>query len=292
MGRIRGSRLGRVLYCTGEHPVDRSERNRLVEDNLAIVGYLVNDVCRRATHLSRDDLASAGAMGLVLAADSFDASLGVPFGAFARRRILGAIADEMRAADWATRTARKKIKESLAVQESLTAALGRTPNVDEIAASLGVDRAAAGEALADAARTVSSLDDSIADTVAAQVASPEDSLLETERTGYVLAAVQSLPERMRYIVEQIYYEDRSVKDLAEELGTTHSAVSQQRAEAVRLMRDGLTAHYADEPAAEQEASSRIAPARRSAYLARLAENASAAMSRQLSGPVVVRSAAS
>jgi len=272
--------------------VDRSERNRLVEDNLAIVGYLVNDVCARATHLSRDDLASAGAMGLVLAADSYDASLGVPFGAFARRRILGAIADEMRAADWATRTARKRIKESLAVQESLTAALGRTPSVDEVAVSLGVDRASATEALADAARTVSSLDDTIADTMAAQIASPEDSLLETERTGYVLAAVQSLPERMRYIVEQIYFEDRSVKELAEELGTTHSAVSQQRAEAVRLMRDGLTAHYADEPAAEQEASSRIAPARRSAYLARLAENASAAMSRQLSGPVAVRSAAS
>ena len=185
--------------------MDRAERNRLVEENLAIVGYLVNDVCARATHLSRDDLASAGAVGLVLAADSFDPALGVPFGAFARRRILGAIADEMRASDWATRTARKRIKESLAVKESLTAALGRTPTVDEVASSLGVDRASASEALADAARTVSALDETVADTMAAEIASPEDSLLETERTGYVLAAVQALPERMRYIVEQIYF---------------------------------------------------------------------------------------
>jgi RNA polymerase sigma factor for flagellar operon FliA len=228
--------------------VARDARNKLVEDNLAIVGYLVNDVMSRASHLSRDDLASAGALGLVMAADSYDSSLGVPFGAFARRRILGAIADEMRAADWATRTARRKIKESLAVQESLTAALGRVPTVDEIATSLGVDRSAATEALSDAARTVTTLDTMESDFLASDVTSPEDSLLETERTRYVLAAVTSLPERMRYIIEQVYFGDRSVGDVADELGTTHSAVSQQRAEAIRLMRDGLAAHYSEQPA--------------------------------------------
>ncbi|MCU1570094.1 MAG: polymerase sigma factor for flagellar operon FliA [Naasia sp.] len=272
--------------------MDRRERNRLVEDNLAIVGYLVNDVCSRATHLSRDDLASAGAMGLIMAADTFNSELGVPFGAFARRRILGAMADEMRAADWATRTARKRIRESLAVQESLTAALGRAPSIDEVATSLGVDRAAVTEALTDAARTVSSLDATEADFVAADIASPEDSLVDTERNKYLIAAVQSLPEKMRYIVEQIYFEDRSVKELAEELGATHSAISQQRAEAVRLMRDGLETHYADEQQEVAEVHSRVAPARRSAYLARLAENATAAMSRQLSAPFARESAAS
>ena len=266
--------------------MDRRARNRLVEDNLAIVGYLVNDLCSRATHLSRDDLASAGAMGLIMAADTFNAELGVPFGAFARRRILGAMADEMRAADWATRTARKRIKESLAVQESLAAALGRKPSVDEMATSLGVDRSAVIEALADASRTVSTLDATEADIVAADIANPEDSLMDTERTRYLMAAVQSLPEKMRYIVEQIYFEDRSVKELAEELGATHSAISQQRAEAVRLMRDGLSTHYADQEQAVPEVHSRVAPARRSAYLARLAENASSTMARSLHAPLV------
>ena len=276
----------------GAVSTDRSERNRLVEENLAIVGYLVNDVCARASHLSRDDLASAGAVGLILAAESFDSSLGVPFGAFARRRILGALADEMRAADWATRSIRKRIKESLAVTESLTSALGRTPTVDEVAASLGVDRATATEALADASRSVATLDTTIGDFLAADVADPEGSAMESERTLYIRAAVEALPERMRYIVEQIYFEDRSVKELAEELGATHSAVSQQRAEAVRLLRDGLTTHYSDEPTAEVEVHSRIAPARRAAYLARLAENAGAAMSRSLGAGVAAQPAAS
>jgi RNA polymerase sigma factor for flagellar operon FliA len=253
----------------------RNPQNDLVRDNLAIVGYLVNEVCRRATHVSRDDLASAGALGLLLAARSYDPSMGVPFGAFARRRILGAIADEMRAADWATRTTRKRIKDSLAVQESLIGALGRQPTLDELAESLGVDRQTAGDALADASRITTSLDETAADVVAADIAGPEDLLLETERTRYIRAAVASLPQRSRYIVEQIYFHDRTVGDLAEELGLTHSAISQQRSEAIRLMRDGLETHYA-EAAPSAEVHSRIAPARRAAYLARLAQQAAAA----------------
>jgi RNA polymerase sigma factor for flagellar operon FliA len=257
----------------------RAERDALVRENLAIVGYLVNDVARKATHVSRDELASAGSLGLVLAAETYDPAQGVPFGAFARRRILGAIADEMRSADWASRTARKRIRESLTVQESLTNALGRAPSVDEVAESLGVDRRTALEALSGANHSVSSLDEGIADVVASEAATPEDVVLETERTRYVQAAVTSLPERMRYIVEQIYFHDRAVGDLAIELGLTHSAVSQQRSEAVRLMRHGLETQYSTGPVPRVEQQPKLGSARRASYLARLAETSSARMAR-------------
>lgn len=257
-------------------------------DNLPLVGYLVTELCARATHLSRDEMASAGALALVNAAGSFDASLGVPFGAFARRRIVGAFADEMRAQDWATRSARKRIRETLAVQETLMAALGRTPSVDEIATALGVERQEASEALTDAARSVSSLDETIGDTLAAEIVGPEDSVLISERESFLRAAIEALPEKMRYIVEQIYFEDRTVKELAEELGATHSAVSQQRSEAMRLLRDGLSVHFADAPEAEPELVSRVAPARRNAYLARLAEYAELGIAqRMFDAPVPV-----
>jgi RNA polymerase sigma factor for flagellar operon FliA len=255
----------------------RAERDALVRENLAIVGYLVNDVARRASHVSRDELASAGALGLVLAAETFDPAHGVPFGAFARRRVLGAIADEMRSADWATRSARKRIRETLTVQESLTGALGRAPSADEIAEALGVDRRSALEALAGANHAVAALDEGIADVLATEAATPEEVVLETERTRYVQAAVRSLPERMRYIVEQIYFHDRAVGDLAAELGLTHSAVSQQRSEAVRLMRHGLETQYATGPVPRVEAQPKLGSARRAAYLARLAETSTTAM---------------
>lgn len=263
--------------------MQREARNALVVENLPLVGYLVSELWARASHLSRDDLASAGALGLIGAADSFDPDLGVPFGAFARRRIVGAFADEMRSSDWATRTVRKRIKETLSVQETLTAALGRTPGIDEIASALGVDRQTASEAMADATRTISALDESVGELVAAEIASPEESLLSTERATFVRSAVAALPEKMKYIVEEIYFNERTVKELAEELGATHSAVSQQRSEAVRLIRDGLSTHFADDPSAPVELHSRVAPQRRSAYLTRLGELSGVVANHQVGG---------
>ncbi|MCZ2403328.1 sigma-70 family RNA polymerase sigma factor [Paenarthrobacter sp. Z7-10] len=247
--------------------MNRALRNEMVVENLPLVGYLVSELCAKATHLSRDDLASVGALALITSAESFNPDLGVPFGAFARRRIVGAFADEMRANDWAPRSARKRIKETLVVRETLTAALGRTPSVDEIAGALGVSGEEAAAALADAARTVSTLDDVTAEFLVADSASPEKELLASERLKYLRAAVAALPEKMRYVVEQIYFQDRSVKEIAAELGSTHSAVSQQRAEAIRLLTDGMATHYADDDGAiEYVPLSRIAPQRRNAYL--------------------------
>jgi len=264
--------------------MDRRARNDMIVQNLPLVGYLVNEVAARATHLSRDDLASVGAVALVQAAEAFDPAQGVPFGAYARTRIVGAFADDMRAGDWASRGTRKRIKETLAVQDSLTAALGRTPSVDEIAGALGVDRQTASDALVDAARTVSALDDSVGEHLAADLPLPEEQALVAERSRFVRAAVEALPERMRLVVEGVYFGDRTVKDLAAELGITHSAVSQQRAEAVRLLRDAIATHYADEPEAVVEAASTASVARRSAYLSRVAANAAVGVARALREP--------
>jgi RNA polymerase sigma factor for flagellar operon FliA len=268
--------------------LNRVERNEMVTQHLPLVGYLVSDLCSKASHLSRDDLASAGAIALITSADSFDPGLGVPFGAFARRRILGAFADEMRASDWATRSARRRIKETMSVQETLSSALGRTPTVDEIASALGVQQSVVEAALADASRTLTPLDEAVVDTLAAETLSPEYSVLADERLQYLRAAVKSLPDRMRYVVEEIYFGDRTVKDLAAELGSTHAAVSQQRSEAIRLMRDGLTAHYADDPEQPFEPQSRITPRRRNDYLAQLSQSTSGGITRAVfpQGPLL------
>jgi RNA polymerase sigma factor FliA len=272
----------RFVRAGGKCHVVTTDRDRLIVENLPLVGYLVNELIARATHLSRDDMASAGALALVQSADAFDPSLGVPFGAFARRRILGAFSDEMRSADWATRGARKRIKETMAVRETLTASLGRTPSVEELADALGVDRGTASEALQDASRVVTTLDETVSDSLVSTFVSPEDSMVGAERSAVIGSAVAALPDRMRYIVEEIYLRERTVKELADELGMTHSAVSQQRSEAIRLLRDGLMTHYADGAArTEDELESRIAPARRSAYLARVGEYVQSGLVRQL-----------
>lgn len=250
----------------------RAERNVLIESNLPLVGYLAAETHSRATHIPRDELAAVGALALVTAADAFDPALGVPFGAYARRRILGAFADEMRSMDWASRGIRKRIKETVAVRDTLTAALGRTATAAEVATAMGVAKEVVVEALGDAARTVTTLEDPSARDVAADIPLPDESALVGERREVLEQAVAALPERMRRIVQGVYFEERPVKDIAEELGVTHSAVSQQRSEAVRLLRDALDRYFAD--GAAPAASARVSAGARDAYFARIAEAAS------------------
>ncbi len=259
--------------------VDRAERNRLVEANLPLVGYLASDLHARATHVPKEELASVGALALVTAADAFDPSLGVPFGAYARRRILGAFADEMRSMDWASRGIRKRIKEVTAVRETLTAAFGRTATVDEIATTMGLPRADVVEALADAGRTVTTIDDESVLDIAADIPFPEESAELRARRDVLTRAVAALPERMRAIVQAIYIEERPVKDVAEELGVSHSAVSQQRSEAIRLLRDALDRFFSDGDT-PVEVTSRVSPATRDAYFDRIESGGDAASARE------------
>lgn len=260
----------------------RDERNRLIEENLPLVGYLASETHARATHVPREELASAGALALVTAADAFDPSLGVPFGAYARRRILGAFADEMRSMDWATRGIRRRIKETTAVQETLSAALGRQASVAEIATTMGVSHDEVTGALADAARTVTTLDEVYESDLTSYTPLPEESAVVAERRAVLEHAIAALPERMRSIVHAVYIDERPVKEIAEELGVSHSAVSQQRAEAIRLLRDALERYYRD--GQEAPTTSRVSASVRDGFFARIAETGGARIARALAAP--------
>lgn len=244
----------------------------MITSNLPLVGYLVSQVMAGATHLSREDLAQAGALALVKAVDSFDESRGVPFSGYARQVILGGIRDEMRADDWAKRSTRTAIKAAVSAQEVLTSALGRTPTTDEIAGALGVDRKTAAESMAMSKVQVSSIDEAVTDFLASDAEPTDAGLLARERLDYLRMAVESLPARLQYIVVEVYLNERPLGEIAEELGVTHSAVSQQRAEAIRLMRDGLSTHYGEVPD-EKPAAARSA--RREQYLGNFSRAAGA-----------------
>ena len=100
-------------------------RNQLIVDHLHLVGAATAMVAARLTFAPRDDLAAAGSLALVRAADKFNDELGVPFAAFARERINWALLDELRALDWAPREVRARAKETTRVREALSSTLGR-----------------------------------------------------------------------------------------------------------------------------------------------------------------------
>ncbi len=245
-------------------------RNQLVVDHLHIVGAAASQMAARVTQVARDDLVSAGAYALVRAADRFDGSLGVPFGAFARGRIDWALRDELRSMDWAPRDVRSRVKEVAGVRERLTASLRREPTIEEVAAETGRPVKEVRDALAAADRRVVSLDALEPSTLAWSGHLPDELAIAEERDAFLRRAVDALPERKRWIIRAVYFDERTVTDIATELGVSHAAVSQQRAEAVRMLKDALQLHERPADVPDPVRSSRSSPAVVDAYLARVA----------------------
>ena len=155
------------------------------------------------------------------------------------------------------------------MRETLTAGLGRDATVAEIATAMGSSAREVAEALADASRSVTTLEDPAAHALSSGFPLPEESAVLAERRHVLTAAVRALPERMRFIVQAVYVDERPVKEIAEQLGVSHSAVSQQRSEAVRLLRDALERYFADGQAAAP--ISRVSLSTRDAFFTRMGE---------------------
>jgi RNA polymerase sigma factor FliA len=267
--------------ATGTVPAPSVEE--LVRTNLPLVGHLVRDVLGRVpAHVNRDDLSSAAMYALTLAAQGFDASLGVPFVRFASIRIRGALTDELRTMDWASRSVRGKARQLDAARAELLQTLGRAPSRDELSDAMGVGVTELDHIEADVQRAaVVSLNnltpDGGADLLPMRSDGPEGLLLRREQIGYLRDAVAELPERLRTVVIGHFFEQRRMTDIAAELGVTESRISQLRSEALGVLRSVLQTvdeAPAQEPQPDARTTRRAAAAR--AYCAAVASRSSLA----------------
>jgi RNA polymerase sigma factor (sigma-70 family) len=89
-----------------------ADRDTMITDHLKVVRQEAARASRRAPRfVEYDDLYGAGVMGLVQSADRWRPDTNVPFTAFARCRVRGAILDYMRGEDTATRCERRRARE-------------------------------------------------------------------------------------------------------------------------------------------------------------------------------------
>jgi RNA polymerase sigma factor for flagellar operon FliA len=243
------------------------DADELARTHMPLVGYLVRELVNRLPgHISRDELVSAGMVALVVSARSFDASRGVPFSRFAAFRIRGALTDELRSMDWASRSVRCRARELHTVRTDLTTTLGRTPSRDEVANAMGVAVSEVDAVDADVQRaSVLSLHaltpDTAEDILPTAGDGPEGLLLKREQLGYLHDAIEELPERLRTVVRQYFFEQRTMIHIAAHLGVTESRVSQLRSEALQLLRAGMQSTDAE---ARQDAADPTSSKRRNA----------------------------
>ncbi len=215
---------------------------------------------------------------LAAAAQSFDPARGVPFGRYAARRIRGALLDELRSLDWASRSLRSRAREREAARESLAVALRREPTDHEVAAEMGVGVDELKRMSADLHQAVVLRLDALVDGGAADAMlpkttqTPESVVVAQEREAYLAAAVAALPERLRTVIQATFFEDRPLREVADELEVTESRISQIRTEALGMLRDGLNANL--DPDLLPATPGGVVGRRRAAYYAEIAGRAS------------------
>ncbi len=251
----------------------------LVDENLPLVQYVVSEIAHRIpSHVSRSDLVSAGMLGLAQAARTYDPDRGIAFDRFASTRIRGALLDELRGRDWASRSVRARARGMAQATEELTNRLGRAPSPEELATAMNLPADQVHKLVDDVHRaTVLNYESLVLEGdaesfLAAGDESPEQSMLSRERRSYLTDAVATLPERLRLVVIGYFFEERSMQDLADELGVSESRVSQLRAEALLLLKDGINSQLEPTQVAEETRPNGRVARRKAAYYAAIANS--------------------
>ena len=252
-----------------------SDRDQLVLDHVALVNHLVREVSARLPQsVDRDDLRSAGLAALVAASQGYDAERGVPFTPYAAARVRGALLDELRSADWASRSVRRRGRQVAEVRRRLANTEGAVVDDRTVAAALGVTPGEVARADADVARaTVLPLDAEEQHLEAMLPSSgpcPAELVERAEHLEFLADAIVELPERLRAVVTGCYLQARTTADVGAELGVTGSRVGQLRGEALVLLREAHEVAYAGGPVEPAERLG-VAAGRRRRYAEAVAD---------------------
>jgi RNA polymerase sigma factor for flagellar operon FliA len=118
----------------------RPERDELVERFLPLVRHVAGRLpVAMPAGFDREDLHSAGVLGLLHAATTWDPTVGTSFKTFAYTAIRGAMLDELRRLDPLPRPRRDRLRAMRKAGEELRRTLGRDAAIEEIAARIGAD---------------------------------------------------------------------------------------------------------------------------------------------------------
>ncbi len=231
---------------------DTDARDALLRDNLSLVHHVAHKLARRlADDADVDELVSAGTLGLMSAAESFDPGRGLAFSTFAVPRIRGAMLDELRRQDHVPRSVRRKSRNLAQARQALMHTLGRDPSSDEMADALDVDRDTLFRWTADVETAVQlPLDGhsraahderpTRAELLGSDVELPDERLAREEQVAALRDAMLALDDQERTVLALYYFESLPSREIGELLGVSESRVSQVRARALSRLRATLS----------------------------------------------------
>lgn len=229
---------------------DLEERDRLVNAHVGLVKSMAYRLLQRLpAEVELSDLVSVGVLGLIEAASRYRPSLGVPFEAFARRRIQGSMLDSLRELDWAPRSLRKQARTIEAAISRLRQELSREPEEGEIAEALNLSADECAQAIEQVRGlelcTLRRLDApgengiGLLEVCLDPAEGPEERLQRSDLRRLLVEALGALPERERQILALYYDQELTMAEIGEVFGVSESRISQLRTLALSRLRASL-----------------------------------------------------
>ena len=237
---------GRAADPAASAPVvERVPREQLLSRYTPLIKYVVERLAvGLPKNVDHEDLMSAGMLGLLDAYEKYDAGKGTKFETYAVWRIKGAVLDQLRALDWASRSIRRKAREVEASVRRLDQKLGRQASEEEVAKEAKMP-------LADYHRLMDQVRGAVLLSLD-EVRTPEDGdsigladliedpsipdvlarIEEEETRQLLLETLNQLPEQERVVVALYYYEHMTLREIGLTLGISESRVSQVHSRAV------------------------------------------------------------
>jgi RNA polymerase sigma factor for flagellar operon FliA len=188
--------------------------------------------------VAREDLVSAGMVGLIEAADRYDGTRQEPFLSFAEHRIRGAVLDELRRGDIMPRRVRQLARKVAAAIKELEKG-GETASDQRIADALGVSIEDYRAGLAELVHVELAPLEGEERKLVCDEAAPDVQAAHQETLHRVRASLDSLPPRDVTILGLHYVEDLTYQEIAETLHITPSRVCQLLWRAVERVRAQL-----------------------------------------------------
>jgi len=218
-----------------------SNRDRLIGEHADAARRIALRMARRCPDwISKDDLVSAGMVGLIEAADRYDGSRQEPFIAFAEHRIRGAILDELRRGDIMPRRVRQMARKINSAIKELEKH-GEPASDERVAGALGVSIADYRGGLSQLIHVEIAPFDGEELRLAANDVAPDMQADQRRTLAHIKAALGCLETRDATILGLHYVEELTYQEIADTLKITPSRVCQLLWRAVERLRSHMGA---------------------------------------------------
>ena len=230
------------------------ERERLILEHIPQVRLIARKIHERVPDsICFDDLFSAGVIGLINAIDHFDPRQNAKLKTYAEFRIRGAILDSLRETDWAPRQKRRQAREFELALSRAEQRLGRVPEEAEIAAELNLSVDEYREKLTEMeALNIGELefvrDENDAPVMlkcaaSQQEDSPAMTLERAELEKLIAGAIDRIPKVEKTVLSLYFYEELTLREIAEIMGIHLSRVSQIKSQAILRLRTAMVKRW-------------------------------------------------